>query len=237
MFRRSLALAALLTAHGAVVAAQSTIATIACDESLVRDAADTARSNIIAGSDGAAAVDAWKQVLDAGGAISWTATEYNVDARSTFVFAFDREALRVYRAGAFGQTTERAMHGCVDDSIRPEAVIPWRNVREIEAGNWVVWFRLREPVTIRSDRGRSERVDELKAFFHGAGGGDLSFYYNLKHEGTIPFWNVEVYRVENVRGIAVGPTDFQRRLQFVIARVTDPGDRIRMKRKGRGAGW
>ena len=234
MFRRSLALAVLLTAHVATAVARPATA---CDESALRDAAETARSNIIGGTDGAAAIDAWKQVLDSGGAIGWTATEYNVDARSTFVFAFDREALRVYRAGAFGESTDGAMHGCIDGSIQPEAVIPWHNVREIEAGNWVLWFRLRKPVTIRSDRGRSERVDELKAFFHGAGGGDLTFYYNLKREGRIPFWNVEVYRVENLRGIAVGPTDFQRRLQFVIARAVDPDERITMKRKGRGAGW
>jgi hypothetical protein len=129
------------------------------------------------------------------------------------------------------------MDGCIDGSIQPEAVIPWDNVREIEAGNWVVWFRLREPVDVRSDRGKSKRVDELKVFFHGAGGGDLTFYYNLRHEGRIPFWNVDVYKVENLRGIAVGPTDFQRRLQFVIAQAVDPGERIAMKRKGRGAGW
>ena len=46
------------------------------------------------------------RVLDSGGAIGWAVTEYNVDARSTFVFAFDRSALRVYRAGAFGPTTD-----------------------------------------------------------------------------------------------------------------------------------
>jgi hypothetical protein len=51
------------------------------------------------------------------------------------------------------------------------------------------------------------------------------------------FWNVDVYKVENLRGIAMGPTDFQRRLQFVIAHAVDPDERISMKRKGRGAGW
>jgi hypothetical protein len=161
----------------------------------------------------------------------------NVDARSTFVFGFDPDALRVYRASAFGENVDRATGGCIDSSIPPEAVIPWRDVREIEAGNWVLWFRLREPVTIRSDRGHRKRVDELKVFFHGAGGGDLTFYYNLRREGRIPFWNVDVYKVENLRGIAVGPTDFQRRLQFVIAQAVDPDERISMKRKGRGAGW
>jgi hypothetical protein len=235
MFRGRLALILFLTVHVATTAAAQP--PIGCDEAAPGDAADTARSNIIAGTDGAAAIEAWRRVLGSGGTIGWTVTEYNVDPRSAFVFAFDREALRVYRAGAFGEHVDRATSGCIDSLVPPEAVIPWRNVREIEAGNWVLWFRLREPVTIRSDRGHRERVDELKAYFHGAGGGDLTFYYNLRHEGRIPFWNVDVYEVENLRGIAVGPTDFQRRLQFVIAQAVDPDERIAMKRKGRGAGW
>jgi hypothetical protein len=234
MFRGCLALTLLVAAHVTTAAAQPPVG---CDEAALADAADTARSNIIAGTDGAAAIEAWRHVLGSGGAIGWTVTEYNVDPRSTFVFAFDREALRVYRASAFGDDVDRATRGCIDPSIPAEAVIPWREVREVEAGNWVLWFRLREPVTIRSDRGQRKRVDELKAYFHGAGGGDLTFYYNLRPEGRIPFWNVDVYRVENLRGIAVGPTDFQRRLQFVIAQAVDPDERISMKRKGRGAGW
>ena len=153
------------------------------------------------------------------------------------MFAFDRSALRVYRAGAFGATTDPAMSGCVDPSIVPEAVIPWHNVREIKAGNWVLWFTLREPVVIASDRGKRKKVDELKAYFHGGPSGDLTYYYNLEYEGHIPFWNVDVYRIHNLRGIAVGPNDYQRRLQFVIARVVDPAGRIALPRKGRGAGW
>jgi hypothetical protein len=235
MRRACLAVALLLTSD--VTPAKAAQAAAACDEVALGDAADTARSNIIAATDGAAAIEAWRHVLDSGGAIAWTATEYNVDPRSSFVFAFDREALRIYRAGALGEHAERATRGCVESSIAAEAVIPWSQVREIEAGNWVLWFRLREPVTIRSDRGKRRRVDELKACFQGAGGGDLTFYYSLTREGRIPFWNVDVYEVENFRGIAVGPTDFQRRLQFVIAQAVDPGERIAMKRKARGAGW
>ena len=44
-------------------------------------------------------------------------------------------------------------------------------------------------------------------------------------------------RVSNLRGIAVGPNEYQRRLQFIIASVVDPERRIALKRKGRGAGW
>ncbi|MBK5297829.1 MAG: hypothetical protein JJE40_11780 [Vicinamibacteria bacterium] len=208
-----------------------------CDPKSLRDVAETARFNIIAAVDGAEALDAWRTVFDSGGAVGWAVTEYNVDARSTFVFAFERSALRVYRAGAFGVTADAAMDGCIDQSIAPEAVIPWHNVREIEAGNWVLWFKLREPVVITSDRGRRKKVNELKAYFHGGPGGDLTYYYNLEYEGHIPFWNIEVYKVNNLRGIAVGPNDYQRRLQFVIASVVDTGRRIALTRKGRGAGW
>jgi hypothetical protein len=55
--------------------------------------------------------------------------------------------------------------------------------------------------------------------------------------GHIPFWNIDVYEISNLRGIAVGPNDFQRRLQFVIASVVDPAGGIALRRKGRGAGW
>jgi len=211
--------------------------TARCDPAAIADAADTARSNIVAAVDGAGSLVAWNEVFDGGGAITWSVTEYNVDARSTFVLAFDRSALRVYRAGAFGSTLDRALAGCVDADVEPEAVIPWANVREIEAGNWVVWFRLFQPVEIRSDRGKKAKVKELKAYFQGAGG-ELTYYYNVRQE-RVSFWNfdADVYSIENLRGIAVGPTDFQRRLQFVLARAVDPQGHIALPRKGRGAGW
>ena len=208
-----------------------------CNPTALRDVAETARFNIIAARDGAGALEAWRSVLDSGGTVGWAVTEYNVDARSTCVFAFDRSALRVYRAGAFCRTADAAMDGCIDSSIAPETIIPWDNVREIEAGNWVLWFKLREPVAIASDRGKRKKVHELKAYFHGGPSGDLTYYYNLEYEEHIPFWNIDVYRVDNLRGIAVGPNEYQRRLQYVIATVVDPEHRIALKRKGRGAGW
>jgi hypothetical protein len=227
----------VLTLTVASIAGIASAQATPCDPASLRDAADTARFNIIAARDGAEALGAWRTVLDAGGAVGWAVTEYNVDARSTFVLVFDRSVLRVYRADAFGPTTDVAMDGCIDHSIPPEAVIPWQNVREIEAGNWVLWFKLREPVVIRSDRGKRKKVDELKAYFHGGPSGNLTYLYNRDYEGHIPFWNIDVFEISNLRGIAVGPNDYQRRLQFVIARVVDPERRITLKRKGPGAGW
>jgi hypothetical protein len=208
-----------------------------CDSRVLRDVANTARDNIITATDGAAAIAAWRSVIASGGAVAWAVTEYNVDARSTFVFAFDRHALRVYRAGAFGPTMDTAMDGCLPAAAEPEAVIPWTSIREIESGNWVLWFKLAEPVSISSDRGGRRSVRELKAYFHGAPAGDLTYHYNADYVGHIPFWNVSLYEIRNLRGIAVGPNDFQRRLQFVIASVVDSQQRIALKRKGRGAGW
>src|SRR5689334_24934070 len=127
MFRRLVFLLALATAPSVSAAPP-----VSCDPSAIEDAAETARSNIIAGVDGAEALRAWQQVIDHGGAIAWRVTEYNVDARSAFVLTFDRSALRVYRAGALERDLDRAMAGCVDPGIEPEAVIPWQEVKEIE---------------------------------------------------------------------------------------------------------
>jgi len=229
-----------LAVVAAAIVSVSTVASAQsrpCDTSALADAADAARDNIVAAVDGAGALDAWRTVLEAGGAVGWPVTEYNVDARSTFVLAFDRLAIRVYRAGAFGASTDAAMDGCIDPGVMPEAVIPWSDVREIEAGNWVLWFKLRTPVVIGSDRGKRKTVRELKAYFHGAPGGDLRYYYNEQYVGHVPFWNVDVWEITNLRGIAVGPNDFQRRLQFVLSTTVDPTRRITLTRKGRGAGW
>lgn len=192
-----------------------------CEPGAVKRAADFGRDNIVAAVGADEARLAWKQVLDCGGVIAWPATLYNVDARSTFVLTFDRQRIRVHRAKA----------------AEPEAAIPWSNVREIEAGNWVIWFRLFAPVAITSDRGTQKHVKELKVFLHGGDGGDLTYYYNLEYVGRHWFWGTPLYEVKNLRGIAVGPTEYQRRVQGFLAETFDPDHRIVLKRKGRGAGW
>ncbi|HSL24238.1 MAG TPA: hypothetical protein VK886_22070 [Vicinamibacterales bacterium] len=215
----------MLAALAAVVPVQASssasYAQTPCDPESVRREADAGRDAVVAAVDAAQARESWNRVLDCGGAIAWPATLYNVDGRAAFVFTFDRTALRVYRT----------------EAAEPEAVVPWADVREIEAGNWVIWFRMRTPVEIRSDRGKRKRVKELKVFLHGGGGGDLTYYYNLKYAGRHWFWGTPVYKVENLRGIAVGPTDYQRRVQGFLAMMFDPQGRIALKRKGRGAGW
>jgi hypothetical protein len=201
-----------------------------------------ARGYVVTGEDASKAGAAWRRAVDGGGAVTWTATLYDVDARSFFVLAFDRQALRVYRfgqlAGAFETTMGtptfpevenarfwRAMGGCIDSVDAPEAQIPWADVTEIKSGNWVLWIKFRNSVRIRSDRGKKKDVRELKVNLHGQTG-DLTLRYTANGG-----------RVENLRGIAVGPTDYQRRVQHVLATMFDPLKRIKLSQKGRGAGW
>jgi hypothetical protein len=53
-----------------------------------------------------------------------------------------------------------------------------------------------------------------------AGGGELTYLYDVRRD-RVSFWNfdLDVYRIENLRGIAVGPSDFQRRLPAFRARA------------------
>jgi hypothetical protein len=104
--------------------------------------ATLARQYVVGGEDAQYADRAWRTVLDNGGAIVWTATLYDIDAKSYFVVAFDRTALRVYRYGELAGPFEkrmgmpkfvgaeregfwRALGGCIDSGARAEAVIPW----------------------------------------------------------------------------------------------------------------
>jgi hypothetical protein len=108
-----------------------------------------------------------------GGALAWTATLYDVDGKAFFVMAFDREGIKVFRFGeAAPNFTKhlgvpefpgpeahelwRAWGGCFDD-LRAEAFVPWSDVREIAAGNYVIWFRFNTPVMVTSDAARRRR--------------------------------------------------------------------------------
>jgi hypothetical protein len=203
-----------------------------------------ARQYVVLGEDASLADAAWRRTLDNGGAVVWTSTLYDVDARSFFVTAFDRRGIFVYRfgtiAGAF--TTQmgmpefpgpdnlrfwEAMGGCIDPSLQPEAFVPWDDVREIRAANWVLYFKFRNAVSIESDRRKRKTVRELKVNLHGATG-DVEFLWSTDTRTGLP---------TNVRGIGIGPTYYQRRVQQTIARHVDPAGRIKLTQAGRGAGW
>jgi hypothetical protein len=203
-----------------------------------------ARQYVITGFDGARAQAEWRTVLGAGGAVVWTATLYDVDAKSYFVTAFDRDALRIYRfgelAGAFdthlgmpnfpGADRERlwrAWGGCIDPDARPEAVIPWGDVREIKAGNWVLYFKLTHKVRVRSDRGKKADLSEIKVNLHGATG---SIEVHTSRDPIDP-WKIEV------RPMGIGPLAYQERVRRTLVAVIDPANRIKLPKASRSAGW
>jgi hypothetical protein len=203
-----------------------------------------ARQYVILGEDAELADEAWRAVLDHGGAVAWTATLYDVDAKSYFVMAFDRAALRIYRygelAGPFEKTMGmpkfvggdrerfwRALGGCIDADARPEAVIPWSEVREIKGGNWVIWFKLNRGITITSDNGKRKSLDEIKVNLHGA-------------TGTVDLYVTRDTRdpaYASVRGVGMGPFDYNQRVRYTIVKHIDPSGRIKLPKASRSAGW
>ena len=188
---------------------------------------------------------AWHAVFAAGGAVAWTATLYDVDARTYFLVAFDARGLRIYR---FDQVVERvkrgfysipefpgpaderfwaASAGCIPPEIVPDAEVPWSEVREIKAGNWVLWFKLTRDVTIRSDRGRKKTLDEIKVNLHGQTG---SIEIHTSVDPINP-WKVDV------RTMGIGPLSYQERVRRTLAKLFDPDGHIAMPKASRSAGW
>ena len=203
-----------------------------------------ARQYVVIGADARRAEEEWRTTLDHGGAIVWTATLYDVDTKSYFVTAFDRETLRVYRfgelAGKFdthlgmpqfpGGDRERlwrAWGGCIDAAAQPEAVIPWADVREIKAGNWVLYFKLTHKVRITSDRGKKSDLDELKVNLHGASG---SIEVHTTRDPIDP-WKLDV------RTMGIGPLAYQERIRRTLVAFVDPDKRIVLPKASRSAGW
>ncbi len=201
-----------------------------------------ARQYVVLGIDARQADEAWRRVLDAGGAIVWTATLYDVDARGYFLMAFDRLGIRIYRFGQLAGPTPtrfgipefpgpeavalwRAWGGCLDPAVRPVAVVPWDDVREIKAGNWVLWFKLTRPVEVTSDRGKRKTLREIKVCLHGQTG-DIEMY---------PSWDGG--RFTGWRGIGIGPADYQERVRRTLVKHVDPEGRIALPKHSRGAGW
>jgi hypothetical protein len=188
------------------------------------------------------AEEAWARTLQAGGAVVWSSTLYDVDARTWHFLAFDRDSLRVYTMETLnrgkvtrgfygipkfpGPGNERfyaAMAGCVDDLLTPEAVVPWSDVREIKAGNWVLWFKLNRPISVRSDRtGKSRKLDEIKVALHGRTG-ELEVYKPVGSEEL------------GMRGR--GPALYNDLIRRTLVKFVDPEKRMKLPKLSRGVGW
>jgi hypothetical protein len=203
-----------------------------------------ARQYVVTGQDARDTDAEWATVLDNGGAVVWTATLYDVDAKSYFLLAFDRSQLRIYRYGELAGAFEtqlgmpkvvdeaherfwRAWAGCIDPAARPEAAIPWSDVNEIKAGNWVLSFKLNTRVTITSDRGKKKTLNEIKVNLHG-GTGSIEVHTT---EDPIDPWKTDV------RTMAIGPLDYQQRIRSTLVKFVDPDGRIKLPKASRSAGW
>jgi hypothetical protein len=184
---------------------------------------------------------AWQRVTEAGGSVAWTATLYDVDARTYFVMAFGRAGIRIYRfeqiAGhvvrgrggvpefppAENEAFYSALGGCLDPKIVPEATVPWSDVREIKAGNWVLWFKLARPIAVSSDRNdKRKTLDEIKVSLHGRAG------------------EVEVYKPvggDNPGLRGRGPAGYQDLVRRTMVKFVDPEKRIALPPVKPGAGW
>lgn len=199
-----------------------------------------------------AAIDSWSRVVNHGGVVVWTATLYDVDYKSYFLMSFGRDAVRIYRMrqftgpidrrlgyARFPEPTEMAFYeataGCPDASVAPAATIPWSDVKELRSGNWVLWFKLAKPVTIVSDRDNRKTLREIKVNLHGETG-HVTFLAE-RNPDYEPGWDDESEAFRNVRGIGLGPWDYNRRMRDMILRFAEPASHIKRTSAGRGAGW
>lgn len=205
----------------------------ALDDSNLLAHAHLAREYLVRGIEASKAEEAWRRALDGGGAIVWTATLYEVDARSLFVVAFDRQSLRIFRLGAIAGALVthfgvpdiprpeqvdfwRAIGGCLPAHAVPEAEIPWSEVREINGNSWMLRFDLAQRVSIKSDRGRSRNDDSLEITLHGPAG-PMDYRFAMFPYGPGPF---------GPRPIGPDPALFQERVRQTLIKFVDPQRRI-----------
>lgn len=240
---------ASLRTHGDALADLNEAALTIAERALVLDPrnqlahSQLARQQVILGEDGARARQAIGVLFDAGAPLVWTATLYDVDAKSFFLMAFGHDGIRVFRFGAAAPAFTRrlgvpefpgpeapalwrAWGGCLD-GLRAEAVVPWSDVREIAAGNYVLWFRFDTPVTVTSDRGKVKRLREFKVALHGAMG---SVDYRVTPGDD--WWDAPT-----ITGVGIGPSSYQDRIRRVLVAAVDPAGRIALPKAKRGAGW
>ena len=152
-----------------------------------------ARQYVVLAIDARKAEDEWRRVIDHGGAIVWTASLYDLDPRSFFIFAFDPRGIRIFRFSQLAGELRthfgvpefpgpdrvefwRALGGCLPADAAPEAEIAWARVRELRATTWTLRFELRDQVSVGSDRGKRRTDDTLEVNLHPrAGEADFRF--------------------------------------------------------------
>jgi hypothetical protein len=210
----------------------------ALDDANLLAHAQLARQYVVTGVDARAAREEWRRTLDARGAIVWTATLYDVDPRSYFVLAFDRQGIRVYRfgqlAGALKTTFGapafpgpdrvelwRALGGCLPANQPPAAEIAWADVREIESDDFTLAFRLGRRVEIASDRRKTKNLETVVVNLHGVTG-EFDYRYAM------------VSPMRPHRRTAERPAQFQERVRGLLVEFFDPEGRIKLPKQRRG---
>jgi hypothetical protein len=207
-----------------------------------------ARQLVILGDDPSRARAEIANLFAQDGALAWTATLYDVDAKAFFIMAFDRKGITVFRFGEAApnypkhlgvpkfpgpEATKlwRAWGGCLH-GLRAETFVPWSDVREIAAGNYVIWLRFNTPVTVTSDNDRRKTLKEFKVALHGAMG---TVEYRQTHgSGEDDRWYEDT---RTFTGIGKGPASYQDRIRLVLVAEVDPRGRIKLPKQKRGAGW
>jgi tetratricopeptide (TPR) repeat protein len=185
--------------------------------------------------------EAWTRALAANVPVVWTGTLYDVDARTYHVLAFDRAGIRIYRLDQLGGPVERGFYGipkfpsaenerfwaglagCLAGAGEPEATVAWRDVREIKAGNYVLYFKLAHPIRVSSDRTRKTKsLDQIKVALHGRTG------------------ELEVYKPVGGNDLALrgrGPASYQDLVRRTMVKFVDPERRIAIPPSHPGVGW
>ena len=100
--------------------------------------------------------------------------------------------------------------------------MPWSDVTEIKAGNWVLWFKLARPVAIANDDGKRKQLDEIKVNLHGRTG------------------SIEVYKPVGESHLATrgrGPAGYQDLVRRTMVKFVDPDRRIALPPVKPGVGW
>jgi hypothetical protein len=207
-----------------------------------------ARQLVILGEDGTRARAEIKSLFAAGGALAWTATLYDVDAKSFFVMGFDKAGIRVFRFGEAApnfpkrlgvpqfpgpEATNlwRAWGGCFQ-GLREEAFVPWSDVHEIAAGNFVIWFRFNTPVLVTADSRKKKTLKEFKVALHGAMG-TVEIRQTPGSGDNDRWWQ----DTRTYSGIGIGPSSYQDRIRHTLISEIDPNGRIKLPKQRRGAGW
>lgn len=183
----------------------------------------------------------WKTAFEHGIGIAFPSMYYDVDTKRLFMSHIRNDGIYVYTYGQLGVDTMKqlpdesntlyweAHAGHIPEALEPAAIIYWENVERMKTGNWVQWLKLKDEITLTSDRGKKGALNEVKVALLGGVG---------KFDWHLDWWNLVAHRQVEIRTHTYGPADYNARLRSVILELVDPEGRIEApKATGPGPGW